>query len=250
MSEKEKPKAVVVGGSIAGVACAHSLITAGWEVVVLEKSSSTTTTRSPTGAGLGLDPLAQRLVQSWLGRPDLLHNSTLPLTVDLNQATVSEKKVSWTLARDENLKFRAALWADLHALLYNLLPSNIFFWGHLFLSFCTSDDKKSVKIKAKVLQTDEIIEIAGNLLVAADGCLSSIRQNFLPDFKLRYSGYCAWRGVLDFTGNENSETVTGIRRAYPELGKCLYFDLGSCTHGVLYELQNRRLNWIWYVNQA
>lgn len=85
MSEKEKPKAVVVGGSIAGVACAHSLITAGWEVVVLEKSSSTTTTRSPTGAGLGLDPLAQRLVQSWLGRPDLLHNSTLPLTVDLVQ---------------------------------------------------------------------------------------------------------------------------------------------------------------------
>jgi hypothetical protein len=42
----------------------------------------------------------------------------------------------------------------------------------------------------------------------------------------------------------------GIRRAYPELGKCLYFDLGSGTHSVLYELQNKRLNWIWYVNQA
>ncbi|KAE8056420.1 hypothetical protein FH972_013195 [Carpinus fangiana] len=248
MSEKEKPKAVVVGGSIAGVSCAHALISAGWDVVVLEKSCSPNT-GSPTGAGLGLDPLAQTLIESWLQQPELLHNSTLPLTVDLNQATDSEKKVSWTLARDENFNFRAALWADLHGLLFNALPSNIFFWGHLFLSFCVSDDKTSVKVKAKVLQTDETIEIVGNLLVAADGSLSSIRQSFFSDFKLRYSGYCAWRGVFDFSGNENSETVMGIRRAYPELGKCLYFDLGSGTHTVLYELQNKRFNWIWYVNQ-
>ena len=40
-----------------------------------------------------------------------------------------------------------------------------------------------------------------------------------------------------------------IRSSYPELGKCLYFDLGSETHSVFYELPNKRLNWIWYVNQ-
>jgi 2-polyprenyl-6-methoxyphenol hydroxylase-like FAD-dependent oxidoreductase len=103
-----------------------------------------------------------------------------------NQATDSGKKVSWTLTRDENFNFRAALWADLHGLLLNALPSNIFFWGHLFLSFCVSDDKTSVKVKAKVLQSEETIEIVGNLLVAADGSLSSIRQSFFPDFKLRF----------------------------------------------------------------
>lgn len=65
----------------------------------------------------------------------------------------------------------------------------------------------------------------------------------------RYSGYCAWRGVLDFSKIENSETITGIRKAYPDLGKCLYFDLASGTHSVLYELLNKKLNWIWYVNQ-
>jgi len=42
-------------------------------------------------------------------------------------------------------------------------------------------------IKARVVQTGEIVEIVGDLLVAADGCLSSIRQSFLPDFKLRYA---------------------------------------------------------------
>ncbi|KAM1706172.1 hypothetical protein ACFX2K_028352 [Malus domestica] len=157
--------------------------------------------------------------------------------------------VKWTLTRDEDFNCRVAHWGDLHALLYNALPPNLFLWGHHFLSFSISSDKSSVIVKASSHQTNEIIEIVGDLLVAADGCLYSIRQSFVPDHKLRYSGYCAWRGVLDFTGNESSETLTGIRREYPELGKCLYFGLGSGTHTVLYELLNRRLNWIWYVHQ-
>lgn len=81
MNEKKKPKAVIVGGSIAGVSCAHALILAGWDVVVLEKSSAPPT-GSPTGAGLGLDPLARTLIETWIKRPHLLHNTTLPLTID------------------------------------------------------------------------------------------------------------------------------------------------------------------------
>lgn len=64
----------------------------------------------------------------------------------------------------------------------------------------------------------------------------------------RYSGYTAWRGILDFTGKESSDIILGVRRAYPELGDCLYFDLATGTHCVLYELKCKRLNWIWYVN--
>ncbi|KAF3453398.1 hypothetical protein FNV43_RR03838 [Rhamnella rubrinervis] len=51
------------------------------------------------------------------------------------------------------------------------------------------------------------------------------------------------------SGNENSETIMGIKKTYPELGKCLYFHMGSGTHCVLYELLNKRFNWIWYINQ-
>ena len=42
-------------------------------------------------------------------------------------------------------------------------------------------------------------------------------------------------------------SFAGICSSYLELGKCLYFDLGSETHSVFYELPNKRLNWIWYV---
>jgi len=90
------------------------------------------------------------------------------------------------LTRDESFNFRAAHWADLHGLLYNALPPNVFLWGHLFLSVHVADDKGSVIVKAKVLETGKIIEIVGDFLVAADGCLSSLRQKYLPDFKLRF----------------------------------------------------------------
>ncbi|KAH7574174.1 hypothetical protein JRO89_XS03G0262000 [Xanthoceras sorbifolium] len=189
--KKQKPKAVIVGGSIAGVSSAKALILADWDVVVLEKQCAPPT-RSPTGAGLALDPVSQKVIQSWLHQPELLHSVTLPLKIDQKQGTDKQKK-------------------------------------------------------AKVLETDETVEIIGDLLVAADGLRSSIRQSFLPDGW--YAGYCAWRGVIDFSEMENSETIKGIRKAYPDLGKCLYMDLNSESHMVLVELMYKRFNWVWYVNQ-
>ncbi|XP_073051828.1 uncharacterized protein [Primulina eburnea] len=245
---KRKAKAVVVGGSIAGISCAHALIAAGWDVVVLEKTRSPPTSCA-TGAGLGLDPLSQKLIDSWIKQPHMLQLNTLPLTIDQNQAIDGGQKTSWVLARDENFNYRAAYWADLHSLLYKALPLGVVWWGHMFLSFSVSDDKTCVKAKSKVLQRGEIIDIVADLLIAADGCLSSICQTFFPDHKLRYSGYCAWRGVLDFSDNEKSETILGLKKAFPDLGRCLYFNIGSGTHIALYELLNKRINWICYVNQ-
>jgi len=43
--EGERGKAVIVGGSIAGISCAHALTLAGWNVLVLEK-----TPLRPTGS--------------------------------------------------------------------------------------------------------------------------------------------------------------------------------------------------------
>ncbi|XP_047966725.1 aurachin C monooxygenase/isomerase-like [Salvia hispanica] len=243
-----KGKAVVVGGSIAGLSCAHALITAGWGVVVLEKTSSPAT-GCATGAGLGLDLLSQKLIKSWLDQPHTLDLTTLPLTIDQSEATDGEKKINRMLTRDEKFNFRAALWSDLYSLLYKALPPGTVHWGQTFLSFRVSDDENCVKVKLKASKSGEVTEVVGDLLVAADGCLSSIRQSFFPELKLRYSGYCAWRGVLDFSNNEDSDTILGLKKAFPDLGKCLYFDLGSGTHSVFYELLNQRINWIWYVNQ-
>ena len=59
----------------------------------------------------------------------------------------------------------------------------------------------------------------------------------------RYSGYCAWRGVV--TDSEAPEAAAAVRRAYPDLGTAIYFEIAERTHGVLYELPRQRLNWLW-----
>ncbi|KAI4380941.1 hypothetical protein MLD38_007069 [Melastoma candidum] len=247
MNPRKKPKAVIVGGSIAGVSCAHALMLAGWEVVVLEKSHRPPE-GSPTGAGLGLNVLSLDIVGSWLGQPEALLSITKPMVSDQNQA-VEGRKIVRTLTSDETFNHRSAHWSDLHHLLYRALPPEIFLWGHLFLSFSVSDEKESVSVEAKLLQSDKTIKVVGDLLVAADGCFSSIRQVFYPDLKLRYSGYCAWRGVFEFSGMEDSEIIRNVREAYPKLGKSLYLGLVPGSHNVLFEIPNKRLNWIWYVNQ-
>ncbi|XP_051151201.1 uncharacterized protein LOC127265454 [Andrographis paniculata] len=248
-NSRRKAKAVIVGGSIAGVSCAHALIAAGWDVVVLEKTS-TPPEGCATGAGLGLDSVSEKLIQPWITQPELLQVLSLPMTIEHEQATDADKKITWTLTRDDNFNYKAMHWADLHRILYHSLSPEVVLWGHLFVSFSISDDKRSVKVQAKVLQTDETIEIVGDLLVSADGCHSAIRKTFLPDHKLRYSGYCAWRGVLDYSDNPQSETVVALKKAYPDLGKTNYFDIGSDGHAILYELINKRINWIWYRNQT
>jgi 2-polyprenyl-6-methoxyphenol hydroxylase-like FAD-dependent oxidoreductase len=103
-----------------------------------------------------------------------------------NKATDSETKAAQTLARDDGYNFRAAHWGDLHRRLYKALPGAVtVLWGHQFLSFEAPDDKQGVVATARVLRTGETVEVAGDLLVAADGCTSSIRRSFLPDLKLR-----------------------------------------------------------------
>lgn len=65
----------------------------------------------------------------------------------------------------------------------------------------------------------------------------------------RYSGYCAWRGVLRDT--EAPEAAAAAREAYSELGQALYFELSDArTHAVLYELPGQRLNWLWCAKHA
>lgn len=63
-----------------------------------------------------------------------------------------------------------------------------------------AQDKAYVIVEAKNLKTGETVEIVGDLLIAADGCMSEIRRSFLPDLQLRLVNYlfCVVRHVSIF----------------------------------------------------
>lgn len=110
-----------------------------------------------------------------------------------NIATDSATKAARTLARDEDFKFRAAHWGDLHRRLHEELPPAVtVLWGHQFLSFEAPDDTRGVVATARVLRTGGTVEATGDLLIAADGSTSSVRRSFLPDLKLRFSCLRVW----------------------------------------------------------
>lgn len=58
------------------------------------------------------------------------------------------------------------------------------------------DEKGDVVVESKDTQTGEGESREADLVVAADGPSSTVRQLFEPDAKRRYAGYCGWRGTL------------------------------------------------------
>lgn len=43
------------------------------------------------------------------------------------------------------------------------------------------------------------------------------------------------------------QVAAELRRAYPGMGKALFFEIAKNTHAVVYELPQKRLNWLWCV---
>ena len=89
------------------------------------------------------------------------------------------------------------------------------------LALCTWD----------IIQVVHILRMASNMGGAAYG------------LECRYSGYCAWRGVMK--ESENPEVAAEVRREYKDMGRALYFDVIKGSHAVVYELPDKRLNWLW-----
>ncbi|KAJ7528061.1 hypothetical protein O6H91_16G081800 [Diphasiastrum complanatum] len=242
-------KVIVVGGSIAGLSCAKALVQpqCQCDVLVLERASSLTA----AGAGLGLDIQACRVLQEW-GLTSALASISMPLTVEEIRAIDPQSKSARVLARDEELNHRSAHWSDVHRILFEALPQGIVEFGQEVVGFEEIDEGRRIRAKVKPSSGDgnEIKDVVGDLFIAADGINSSTRQRLVSsDKRHRYCGYCAWRGVFDYSEQAAEEIAAAVRKAYVDLGKCLYFDLAPGSHAVLYELAGKRLNWLWYVCQ-
>jgi 2-polyprenyl-6-methoxyphenol hydroxylase-like FAD-dependent oxidoreductase len=195
-----RPRALVIGGSIAGLCAASLLLRQGWEVDVFEQSADKLEGR---GAGIMTHP----------GLFDVLR--AIGIAVDDTIGVPIEGRIVFD--RDGTVIGRLPLpqvvstWGRLYAPLKAAFPAQRYHMGH-------SLERVSQTAKGgAVAHFAGGDSASGDLLIGADGLRSAVRACLLPEVQPVYAGYVAWRGLVD----ENALSAATHRDLMPHLGFCL-----------------------------
>lgn len=193
---------IQVGGSLAGLMAGIILRRLGHDVLILESSSSSL--RIDHGAGLSVGPFAQEFVTKY----DLTGEPYSVFTPGI-QYLDADCKVKKFMKKEMAMSSWGALYYRLRAnfdgyksdfcplppvlkkegLGKGAIEMNSKVTGVNYTSGSVSVDYRDV---AKNIDKS----IAGDLVIAADGSSSTIRQILLPTIERAYSGYLAWRGFV------------------------------------------------------
>ncbi|MGF6773743.1 2-polyprenyl-6-methoxyphenol hydroxylase-like FAD-dependent oxidoreductase [Paraburkholderia sp. GAS199] len=173
------PRAIIVGGSLGGLFAANLLVRNGWHVDVFERVPDELAGR---GAGIVTHPeLFEALEAAGIQYDESIGVKVQSrVTFAQNGAVLSERELPQTLTA----------WGKMYHVLRAALPSSHYHAGGTVASVQDGPDQAIVTLgDGSVLHAD--------LVIAADGFKSAIRERFLPDVKLQYAGYVAWRGLVD-----------------------------------------------------
>ncbi len=226
----KKPRALVIGGSLAGLFAANSLLKSGWDVDVFERSPSALDSR---GGGIVLQPqVVEAINGAGLG-------SGSPLGV-LSRDRVYLDRSGKVLHRTFMPQTQTS-WNTLYRNLIKGIPAEHYHRGQRLVSF--SQDNGHVTARFLNGRVEE-----GDLLIGADGADSTVRSILLPDVELAYSGYVVWRGLVPESA-VSPETAAALTEKFvfqqdPESLMLQYLvpgEDGSAKPG------ERRFNWLWYL---
>ncbi|KAM7184267.1 hypothetical protein V8F33_013081 [Rhypophila sp. PSN 637] len=109
-----------------------------------------------------------------------------------------------------------------------------------------------MKLQIREKDADMTCTVQADIVIAADGPNSAIRQKYLPKIRRDYVGYVAWRGVVpvarvkDSTRSVFVNRVTVHRMPVQKDGHCLVYTIPG-EHGSL-EPDERMLNFVWYTS--
>ena len=230
-TDKGKPLALVIGGSLGGLCAGVCLRAAGWRVSIFERSSGPVEDR---GAGIVL----QSEVLTLLERLKLATRGDI--SVESRERQYLNKDGSVASSGDSQ-QFMTS-WGALFKSLRRGFPDDDFRTGCKLVNFTAEEKQVTARFENGREETVD-------LLVGGDGAWSAVRQQLLPKIAPEYAGYVAWRGVVA----ENALPVA-LRETF--LDKFTFFQM-SRSHILCYAIPGadgdiiigkRRLNWVWYWN--
>lgn len=190
-------KISIIGGGIGGLCAAVTLQNQGHEVQVFESAKAF----QPVGAGIGIGSNAMQALMGISVGEEIFDNGYVLHTQvfqDVHGKTLNtiDFSVLKKMYGQENITIHRA---DLHrTFLEALKPDTIQY------------NKKCIHIRqdengiTAFFQDGSTAE--AELLIAADGINSPIRQQLLPNTTPRYSGYTCWRGITENKGRVEEYT--------------------------------------------
>src|SRR6266436_5158854 len=230
-AKKNKPRALVIGGSLGGLCAGVCLRAAGWRVSIFERSPGLMDDR---GAGIVLQSEVLNLLEG------LKLATRADISVESRERQYLNKDGSVASSGDSQ-QFMTS-WGALFNSLRRGFPDDDFHNGLKLVNFTVEEKQVTARFENDREET-------GDLLVGGDGAWSAVRQKLLPKIAPEYAGYVAWRGVV--AGNA---LPAALRETF--LDKFTFYQMprshilcyaipgadGSVTEG------KRRLNWVWYWN--
>ena len=175
----DRPRALVIGGSVGGLFAARLLMRAGWEVSVFERSEGDLAGR---GAGVGIT----RELLDALAAAGAPADPTIGLAVE---SFVWLDRTGETVFEHPRA-MGASAWVRVYQTLRIGFPDAAYRSG-LVATHIEQDNESVTAI------FEDGHRETGDLLVAADGNLSALRAQFLPGVEPAFAGYVAWRGMVD-----------------------------------------------------
>jgi 2-polyprenyl-6-methoxyphenol hydroxylase-like FAD-dependent oxidoreductase len=175
----DRPRALVIGGSLSGLFAANLLRTIGWDAIVFERTPG-----DLAGRGTGL------------GTHDELFAVMRRIGIRLDDSIAVEVYSRIGLDRDGlifcEIPTRAieTAWDCIYRALRSALASDCYHPGKQLERF--EQDARHVSAHFADGSRAE-----GDLLIGADGLRSTVRRQLMPELQPRYAGYVNWRGAVD-----------------------------------------------------
>jgi 2-polyprenyl-6-methoxyphenol hydroxylase-like FAD-dependent oxidoreductase len=222
-------KVAIIGGSLGGLAAGVTLRAIGADVDIYELNAGRMETR---GAGIVVQGDLLALL-SENGAPRLPMTSCSVrryLDPDGDDGSTQQMPQHFTS------------WEAIYLTLRQMFPADRYHTGQQIKPMTLNGSGITATI-------DGVTSLECDLLVAADGANSRIRQALLPDVTPHYAGYIAWRGTLDEASApadlihffDDAFTFSEARSGGHMLVYMIPGDRASIEPG------GRRLNWVWYI---
>jgi 2-polyprenyl-6-methoxyphenol hydroxylase-like FAD-dependent oxidoreductase len=231
MAVRSRRRAIVAGGSMAGLFIGHMLLRQGWAVDVYERAASGLESR---GAGIAGHAELTAILKS-IGM-----SGERPPGIDVSGRIAFDRHGNEIASFDYPQYLTS--WSSLFNLLHGAFPQARYHLGTELIDLRQTGDGATVRLSGGE-------EVSADLVVGADGIRSRVRALLAPGIVPSYGGYVAWRGIMDETDLSAAfmaETFDRFSFCFPPGGQFIGYPLlgqdGSTRRG------ERRYNFLWYTH--